>query len=378
MFYSHEILTSSQYGVATIWRAATMGTGTLAGKGVLRGLSRKAVQEVDVPKACEKILDPGAPLALRLQGSLLFGVSRVFSEQCRYVLSDASKTQSDMMTFFRVLQTSETDPKAGKTKRHLIMLQDDPSFDLFGALPSLDFFSTDQELAGVPSQGSTNKFSFMTPHGPLSQASLSSGQSQPFLFALPSSSLRAEEYRLPSDFGLRSSPLVKHGRGDPEEGMPEFQPFVDDELEPINGIGLDFDADGNLIGIIEPEPELPALPGTAAADRPRQPSTADGGRPVGPEEQPFPFGGDEAVLDLAEAALPDAEAFAGRPAADVAAKTSETTETEQASAQARRGRRRKVHQMLDQTDRISRQEFRDWADNYVQYMDERPCLPLRQ
>lgn len=86
------------------------------GKSNQKKVTRKAIQDVNVPKACEKIIDPGAPLALRLQGNLLYGVSRVFSHQCHYVLSDAEKTQSDMMMFFRVLQTSETDPRAGKAK----------------------------------------------------------------------------------------------------------------------------------------------------------------------------------------------------------------------------------------------------------------------
>lgn len=86
------------------------------GKTTHRRVTRKAIQEVNVPKACEKIIDPGAPLALRLQGNLLYGVSRVFAQQCHYVLSDAEKTQSDMLTFFRVMKTSELDPKAGKAK----------------------------------------------------------------------------------------------------------------------------------------------------------------------------------------------------------------------------------------------------------------------
>lgn len=86
------------------------------GKTGQRKLSRKTLQDVDIPRACEKILDPGAPLALRLQGNLLYGVSRVFSHQCNYVLSDAGKTQSDMMTFFRSMNTSATDENAGKAK----------------------------------------------------------------------------------------------------------------------------------------------------------------------------------------------------------------------------------------------------------------------
>lgn len=92
------------------------------GKTTNRRVTRKAIQEVNVPKACEKIIHPGAPLALRLQGNLLYGVSRVFAQQCHYVLSDAEKTQSDMLTFFRVMQTSELDPKAGKAKCVFFML----------------------------------------------------------------------------------------------------------------------------------------------------------------------------------------------------------------------------------------------------------------
>ncbi|KAM4065322.1 Rad21/Rec8 like protein [Hirsutella rhossiliensis] len=369
MFYSHEILSNSQYGVATIWLAATIGKNASAGKGVLRRLTKKAVQGVDVPKACEIIINPGAPLALRLQGSLLYGVSRVFAEQCRYMLSDAEKTQSDMMTFFRVLQTNETDPRAGKTKRHLIMLEDDPGFDIFGALPSLDLLGWDTELAGVPSQGSTNRFSFMTPQGALSQASHSSSQNQPFLSSGPRpSSLGASDYRLPSEFGHHSSPLPKHNRD--LEAMPEFQPFVEDELDQINAIGLDFDADGNLIDIIEAEPELPLLSGTGPQ---AQPESRDSDRVGGPEGQLILEEGDRQVLSLGEAALPDAEAFpvqrAARKAPKVLAESSETTETEQASAHIRRGRPRKLNFMVDKIDRVSRQEFRSWTENYVQHMD---------
>lgn len=69
-----------------------------------------------MPKACEIIIEPGAPLALRLQGNLLYGTTRVFAQQCGYVLADAEKTQSDMRTFFRIVQTSEVDPAAGKTR----------------------------------------------------------------------------------------------------------------------------------------------------------------------------------------------------------------------------------------------------------------------
>ncbi|KAK4909292.1 hypothetical protein LTR28_000190, partial [Elasticomyces elasticus] len=67
MFYSHEVLTSRKYGVATVWLVATLGS-----KSTLKKVNRKAILDVDVPKACETILTPEAPMALRLQSNLLF------------------------------------------------------------------------------------------------------------------------------------------------------------------------------------------------------------------------------------------------------------------------------------------------------------------
>ncbi|RDA89201.1 hypothetical protein CP532_0508 [Ophiocordyceps camponoti-leonardi (nom. inval.)] len=368
MFYSHEILSSTQYGVATIWLAATMARGAGLGKGggALKRLSKKAVQEVDVPKACETIINPGAPLALRLQGSLLYGVSRVFSEQCRYVLSDAEKTQSDMMTFFRVLQTNETDPQAGKTKRHLIVLQDDPSFDPFSALPSLDSLLGSQNLVGVPSQGSSRNFSFMTPAGGLSQVSVSSGREDAAFLSLglPSSSSRPDSYRLPSDLRGRSSPLAKHGQ-DAGDGV-EFPAFDHDALDPI-GIDLDFDAQGNLIGFVEDE--LP--PAATASAHHRAPPPREDDRFE--FSQPLPDEGNGQVLAGDDSAVPDVDASAVRQSiekdSDSWVKASSSTVTEQASAANKRGRPRKVITMLDTADHVSRGDFRAWTRDYVENMD---------
>ena len=45
---------------------------TLGSKSNLKKVTRKAILDVDVPKACNTITDPSTPLALRLQASLLF------------------------------------------------------------------------------------------------------------------------------------------------------------------------------------------------------------------------------------------------------------------------------------------------------------------
>ncbi|KAK8877217.1 Meiotic recombination protein rec8 [Apiospora arundinis] len=108
MFYSHEILTDRQYGVATIWIVATIGS-----RSQTKRVTRKAIQEVEIQKAVGKIIEPGAPIALRLQGNLLFGVSGVLNQQCQYLLTDAQKVNFHMNAFFKSITRNDMDVGAG-------------------------------------------------------------------------------------------------------------------------------------------------------------------------------------------------------------------------------------------------------------------------
>lgn len=85
-----------------------------------RKLNRKAIDGVNVPRACTTIeKPPGAPIALRLQGNLLYGVSGVYLRQQAYLLDDVEKMWSAMRTFYRSMQMSasnEIDKNAGKAK----------------------------------------------------------------------------------------------------------------------------------------------------------------------------------------------------------------------------------------------------------------------
>ncbi|KAK2590451.1 R8 protein [Conoideocrella luteorostrata] len=365
MFYSHEVLSNSQHGVATIWLVATVG------KGSQRKLNRKTIQQVNVPKACEKILDPGAPLALRLQGNLLFGVSRVFSHQCDYVLSDAEKTQSDMMTFFRSINTSETDPKAGKAKRHQIVLNDDPEFDLMAALPRLEeLLGHDSSFNFMSTQESANKFSQMSPLDRTALLSASTSRRSSIVgLDLPPSSHSIGSYRLPGDL-CNSSPFNKAFHE--ADTMPDFRPFADDEIDPICGIDLDFDADGNLVSIVDAEPELPPLRGTSPD--PLHAAEAVLPRVGNVRQQIGTYPHDEDILDFGEAAFSVAERVSTRQAGeqantDALTLTTDTTETAKSSAPLRAARRRKLKAMVDEEIRISRDEFRGWTENYVFNMD---------
>ncbi|KAJ5754180.1 uncharacterized protein N7511_008333 [Penicillium nucicola] len=162
MFYSHEILTSSEHGVATIWLVATLGTRSLS-----RRLNRKTILEVDVPNACKVITNPDAPMALRLQGSLLYGVSRVYSQQCGYILLDTQTMHDNMIAKLKIIAGSGLDPTAGQTKPSNLILPYDPAFLPETGLPGLDidlsvlngtFEDTSTQLSGLwlksPNDGS--------------------------------------------------------------------------------------------------------------------------------------------------------------------------------------------------------------------------------
>jgi hypothetical protein len=89
---------------------------TIGNKSSARRVNRKAIQEVDVRRACGKILEPGAPIALRLQDNLLYGVSRVHNQQCTYLVTDAKRMQGQMNFFFRNFANNQDDPDAGMTR----------------------------------------------------------------------------------------------------------------------------------------------------------------------------------------------------------------------------------------------------------------------
>ena len=80
--------------------------------------ARKAILEVNVSGACKTIEKPpgDAPLALRLQANLLYGVVRVYQQQCRYVLNDTEKTTDVMRRFAAGAWDNALVENAGKTK----------------------------------------------------------------------------------------------------------------------------------------------------------------------------------------------------------------------------------------------------------------------
>ncbi|KAI7093881.1 hypothetical protein KC365_g18044 [Hortaea werneckii] len=150
MFYSHEVLTNRKYGVATVWLVATLGS-----KSALKRVSRKAILDVDVQKACETIGEPEAPMALRLSSNLLYGVARVYNQQCGYVLNDAETAKNQMRAMFKTMRMSGLEDEGGhKGRSDQLVLQDDPNF-----LPDFDLLPVDLDqlnfdpMGGLPIRG---------------------------------------------------------------------------------------------------------------------------------------------------------------------------------------------------------------------------------
>ncbi|RHZ55778.1 hypothetical protein CDV55_102379 [Aspergillus turcosus] len=259
MFYSHEILTSPEHGVATIWLVATLGS-----RSITRRLNKKAILDVDVPKACEVIMDPAAPMALRLQGNLLYGVARVHNQQCHYTLTDVQAMHDRLRSMLGAIAGTALDPTAGKARPDQLILPYDPSFLPENNLPGLglDFLGLNPSKEERTSQQS----SFQLPMTPDLSLTVDSRNSS-----------------LQLDFSSQDLILRDiHGFGSESEMTNSVQRTVQlgrmaaSALNDEEGILLqpdfDFDEDGNLI-------ELGGVNAAAGVEK-RSPGWFDAQAPV--------------------------------------------------------------------------------------------------
>ncbi|TLD23568.1 hypothetical protein E2P81_ATG08912 [Venturia nashicola] len=221
MFYSHEVLTSRKYGVATVWLVATLGQ-----KSTARKVSRKQILDVNVAKACETIITPEAPMALRLQSNLLYGVSRVYDQQCGYVLADAQAAQNTMRTLLKVVRAVNLDSTDGRTRPDTLLLEDDPAFLPDAAfMPLLDDILRRSLPPAFDESQLTNSLSFGDTQDPDGNLILPSSQSASLGgFMLPGADSVSGAPRPSSLFAREDEPLL----------ALDFD------------IGLNFDADGEL------------------------------------------------------------------------------------------------------------------------------------
>ncbi|KAL8716156.1 MAG: hypothetical protein Q9220_000061 [cf. Caloplaca sp. 1 TL-2023] len=144
---------------------------TLGSRSNLRKVNRKAILEVNVPKTCGVIINPEAPMALRLQSNLLYGVSRVYLQQCGYILSDAENARANMKILSKILRTASLDPNAGKARPDQLVLEDDPAFVPDMGLPGLDIDLRALDISTDESARRSSLLSFPSQHTSLSSRS---------------------------------------------------------------------------------------------------------------------------------------------------------------------------------------------------------------
>ncbi|OAT13332.1 Rad21/Rec8 N terminal domain-containing protein [Blastomyces gilchristii SLH14081] len=241
MFYSHEILTSREHGVATVWLVATLGA-----KSAARKVNRRAILDVDVPKACETIIRPEAPMALRLQGNLLYGVSRVYHQQCGYALMDAQAMRDKMQAMLREIRSTGLDPSAGKAKPSQLVLPDDPSFIPDLMLPGLNVDLSVLDISldiGSPRKSSLLS-SVLAPSSKSSQ--FSDGQLQLNISSSDIGGHGAGASGFPSDIG---SSVRK-------EAQFELPAAFAEETGVLLQPDFEFDGDGNIVELpVNPTPK---------------------------------------------------------------------------------------------------------------------------
>ncbi|RKF59241.1 putative rad21 rec8 n terminal domain-containing protein [Erysiphe neolycopersici] len=158
---------------------------TLGSKSSTKKVTRKAIMGVNLKKACETIIEPDAPMALRLQSNLLYGVSRVYTQKWDYLLSDTQAIHTSIRTFLSATKSSQIDKNAGKARPDQLIIVDDPAFLVDNPLepPPLDFDSIIHEQNYQRSSQS-----FLSIYPPR-KGSIVSEKSGPFLgLDLPSSS----------------------------------------------------------------------------------------------------------------------------------------------------------------------------------------------
>ncbi|XP_038981076.1 LOW QUALITY PROTEIN: sister chromatid cohesion 1 protein 1 [Phoenix dactylifera] len=80
MFYSHQLL-ARKAPLGQIWMAATMHA----------KINRRKLDQLDIIKICEEILNPSVPMALRLSGILMGGVVIVYERKVKLLYDDVTR-----------------------------------------------------------------------------------------------------------------------------------------------------------------------------------------------------------------------------------------------------------------------------------------------
>ncbi|KAK9930269.1 hypothetical protein M0R45_027312 [Rubus argutus] len=134
MFYSHSLL-ARKAPLGEIWMAATMHA----------KLNRRKLNRINIIKICEEILNPAAPMALRLSSILMGGVVIVYERKVKLLYDDVNCLLVELNQAWKVKPNTDSTvlPKRrAQAKKEAITLPEPEDTDLGGDIDieqSLDF-----------------------------------------------------------------------------------------------------------------------------------------------------------------------------------------------------------------------------------------------
>lgn len=194
MFYSQVIL-ARKGPLGKIWLAAHFD----------KKLTKNQIFSTDITESVDSVLNPAAPLALRVSGHLMLGIVRIYSRKVKYLMSDCTEAMWKIKLAFRPGNVDLlADAQAGAT-----ISIDDPRF--YGNIqPDEDF----PELADIAFSQN-----MLTHYGNLRAAKGKTLTTQ-------RDTIQSDEFDMSqdmdlsmqrsSDIGLYSSPLISRRRDDEE------------------------------------------------------------------------------------------------------------------------------------------------------------------
>ncbi|TDZ35958.1 Cationic amino acid transporter 1 [Colletotrichum spinosum] len=347
---SNTVLNSQQHGVATIWAVANFGPRVVGPK----KLSRKIILDVNIPRACEKVKEPGAPISLRLQSMLLCGMARTYLRQCHYMLGDAERVQQLVRLHCTLiggdLSSNATSPNAGKVRREQIVLSDDPGFVPSNRIPMLeldDDILFGSQFMSTPSTGRGNKSqSQMSPFPDLIDLDLNSH----IVLDLSSSNYNFSPIPRQAD----ASTFLPQTRKDVKSGLNMDQLRLANDIDDdFAGFEMNVDENGALI---DDDIELPPLP--RAEHLPVDPEMDEQQQHQQQGEDPIMFDGDIPIID--------SDPFTPRQENGVeAVQTSEEAQSEERVAPAKK--RRRVTMAFDKDTSVSIAIVKNWQTDYAEH-----------
>ncbi|KAL8869607.1 MAG: hypothetical protein Q9174_004150 [Haloplaca sp. 1 TL-2023] len=302
-----------------------------------------------------------------------YGVSRVYLQQCGYILSDAQNVQTNMRVFSKMMRTASLDPNAGKARPDQLVLEDDPAFDLDLGLPGLDI---DLAALDIATDASSYRSSLLSPSSHRTSLSSQPASEESMLgLQIPSSAGDAGDlggFIVPSSAGgsVRRGTMFSDLRREADEQIRG------DEDDYLLNPGFMFDDEGNMV--FAGEEAAPASQQPVNVGRLRSDSAASAhvrgeleeGRQAGQAELRnlmdvdlnFPTAEDEDLI------LPQAEPF---PSAGKGFLQQEDYSSSEAAA-ARQQRKPRGPKVLpvDDPQELRHSVLSQWNDNYLANMQE--------